>query len=139
MAAAAAVLPAGPNADDIARVTTVKACELLQYNKLAIFDESTQAAGWRKARVEFMGHVLSAGPDFMAALNYGGDIPPVNLAVYDALSITSNDAIGRPNLTMPQSRQQAMLALLRTAFQPGGECMRLTQHCVHCAAALLRG
>ena len=96
-------------ADELARQGCVKACDQIKSNTLTIFDEKKMGLGWKELRAELIDVAKAAGPDFVAALNFQGDIPPVDMTKYDNASVLSDTATGRPELTMPQMRQEALL------------------------------
>ena len=79
--------------------------------------------------------VKSAGAGFLAALLFDGDIDAA--APYNDANVTSNDLDTITTVTMPQLRQQALLAALRACFVPEGEAERLTRDCDHAGGTVL--
>ena len=99
------------------------------------FDESTGSVDYRRFSQEFRMRVRAAGDDFLAALLYDGEIAAC--APYDATDVTSNSLDTITTLTLPQLRQQSLIAALRACFVPEGEAERLTRECVHAGGILM--
>ena len=79
--------------------------------------------------------VRAAGEDFVAALLFNGEIEAS--APYDVVNVNSNDLDTITTVTLPQLRQQALIAALRACFMPEGEAERLTRDCVHAGGTVL--
>ena len=127
----AAAAPPPPNLDVEARQAVARACDALitRQQLFAIFDEKVGAADYARWRKDLIAFVASAGQDFVKALLFVGVIPAP--PQYADAQVTMDTAAGRPQLTMPQMRQQAMLTVIRSTLQPGGESLRLIAQCVH--------
>ena len=79
--------------------------------------------------------VRSAGEGYLAALSYDGDIAAA--VPYNVANVNSNDLDTITTVTLPQLRQQALMAALRACFMPEGEAERLTRDCVHAGGTVL--
>ena len=84
--------------------------------------------------MEFITHVQAAGRDFFVTLEFTGDIPPAIL--FDPGNVTSNDLDTVLQETLPQLRQRALLASLRSCIIPGGEAARLIKDCVNASGTV---
>jgi len=117
----AAAAPPPPNLDAEARLAVARACDALitRQQLFPTFDEKVGAADFARWRKDLVAYVASAGPDFVAALLFPGVIPAP--PQYGDQLVNMDTAAGRPQLTMPQMRQQAMLTVIRCTLQPGGE------------------
>ena len=73
--------------------------------------------------------VQTAGADYFAALSFTGEIDAC--APYDVDNVNSNDLDSITTVTLPQLRQHALIAALRSGFMPQGEAEKLTRDCVH--------
>ena len=127
----AAAAPAVQNPDEIARLAVGRACDALNTRQqyFPIFDETQGAVDYSRWRKDLIAFVGPAGQDFVAALLFDGVIPaPPN---YNDQWVNADTAQGRPVLTMPQLRQQALLAVIRATLTPSGEALRLIAHCKH--------
>ena len=135
----AAAAPPPPNLDAEARQAVARACDALitRQQLFAIFDEKVGAADYARWRRDLIAYVASAGQDFVQALLFGGVIPAP--AQYVDAQVTMDTAAGRPQLTMPQMRQQAMLSVIRCTLQPGGESLRLIALCTHAGGMIAAG
>ena len=70
--------------------------------------------------------VASAGVDFEAAIHTRREIVPA--VQYTEEQMLLDTAGGIPETTMPQMRQAALLALIRSTLPDRGESLTLTQH-----------
>ena len=61
----------------------------------------------------------AAGKDFLAAAKYTGNLPPP--ADYADALVLADDAAGAPPEPLPQVRQRALLALLKSGLKPESE------------------
>ena len=86
---------------------------------------------------EFRTQVQAAGRDFLVTLDFEGDIPPAVL--FDPGDVTSNGLDTVVQETLPQLRQRALLASLRSCIMPGGEAARLIKECVMNASGTVAG
>ena len=135
----AAAAPPHPNADAEARQAVARACDALitRQQLFAIFDEKVGATDYARWRKDLIAFVASAGQDFVRALLFDGPIPAP--PQYDDALVNDNTAAGRPVLTMPQMRQQAILTVIRSTLQPGGESLRLIAQCTHAGGTITAG
>ena len=93
------------------------------------FDDKLGAKDWQRVRMEWMAEAESAGPDFLAALRYAGNISPA--ADYgDDLVLLDSDA-GAPGPMLKHVRQGALLSWLRKSLPTDSESYRLVQKCAH--------
>ena len=134
----AAAAPPPPNLDAEARQAVARACDALitRQQFFSTFDEKVGAADFARWRKDLIAYVASAGQDFVQALLFRGVIPAP--PQYGDALVNMDTAAGRPQLTMPQMRQQAMLTVIRCTLQPGGESLRLIAQCVH-AGGMIAG
>ena len=98
------------------------------------FDEAAGSLDYRRFSREFRMRVRSAGEDFLAALLYAGNIDPAD--PYGAADVTSNDLDTITTITMPQLRQDSLIAALMVCFVPDGDAERLTRDCVHAGGTI---
>ena len=98
------------------------------------FDEKTGARGWKAYREAFLRQAESAGSDFVAAAKFAGNIP--GPAVYADALVLADDATGAPPAPLPQIRQQALLALLKSGLRADGESLRIIKDCVNAGGRL---
>ena len=89
---------------------------------------------WRR---DFFTFVTPAGPDFVAALRFTGSIPPV--ADYADALVTSDTPATRPELTMQQMRQQALLSVISATLPPDGDSVTVIRGCVHAGGVVQIG
>ncbi len=135
----AAAAPPPPNPDAEARQIVARACDALinRQQFFSTFDEKVGATDYARWRRDLIAYVASAGQDFVQALLFPGVIPAP--AQYVDAQVTMDTAAGRPQLTMPQMRQQAMLSVIRCTLQPGGESLRLIAQCTHAGGMIAAG
>ena len=79
--------------------------------------------------------VASAGVDFEAVIHMLHEIAPAGEYTEEQMLLDTEGGI--PELTMPQMRQAALLAMIRSTLPDGGESLALTQHCVHARGHVL--
>ena len=94
-----------------------------------MFLEKEGSAGWRIFREQLFRIITSAGPDYLAAANAAQNIPPPR--EYDPLLILNDDAAGVPTEPLYQVRQRALLSLLKSGLQAGGQSLDIIKDCVH--------
>ena len=121
-----------------ARTRVATLCDTLttRPTSISIFDESKGAAAYEQWRTSLVDHIRPAGKDFVGALLYDAVIP--HAPEYNDATVLDDTPAGVPDLTMPQMRQAALLAVIRASLAPAGESIRLIQGCVH-AGGIVQG
>ena len=113
------------------RVKAVGALLIGRSNKktLANFDENTGSGGYVAWRRQLLVLTATAGADFLAALRTQREVRVAG--DYSEEGAIVDDAGGAPGLTMPQIRQEVLLALVRGLLIEGGESLALLRGCRH--------
>ena len=96
---------------------------------LANLNEKRGSSGYTTWRQQLVVMVASAGVDFLVALHTQCEI--VMATVYTEEQMLLDDSRGIPYLTMPQIRQELLMALIRGSLLVWGESLLLIEHCVH--------
>ena len=117
-----------------ARMQVLAVAQNLITTQLGTFDERLGARAWKQYREAFMREVTSGGTDFVATARFAGNIPPP--AAYDDALILSDEPRAAPTETLPQLRQRALLHLLKSGLQPGGDSLRIIEGCVYASGRL---
>ena len=102
---------------------------LLSRQPISMFDETLGSKGYAPWRRELCQAIEAVGADFMAALVTDQIIPTG--ALYNDASVLLDTVASVPVLTMPQRRQHAILATIRSGLSPLGESLRLIEGCRH--------
>jgi hypothetical protein len=89
---------------------------------------SRDGSDYKRFSKQFEGLVAVAGDDFVAAMHYRGSGIPLAPA-YSQASVVSDMPASAPSVTLPQLRQQLLLAALRAALEADDEPMRIIKHC----------
>ena len=96
---------------------------------LDTFNEKEAGRGYRRWRRQIEAMATSAGADFLAALHA---VCPIEVAdVYTEAHMLLDDPRGIPYMTMPQIRQESLIAMMRGSLSVGGESLRLIEMCRH--------
>ena len=116
-------------ADLAARQQVAAAGQQLLLNTIDKFKESTATKGRATFRSQLLREIDSAGQDYAAAARYRGNIP--RPAEYNDRLILDDTAAGAPAAPLHELRQRAMLHLLKSGLEEGGESLRLIDRCVY--------
>jgi len=120
--------------DAAARQQVAAAGHQLLLTNIDKFQESTATKGWASFKSLLMREIDTAGPDFAAAARYRGNIPrPAN---YDNRLILDDSSAGAPAVPLPEMRQRAMLHLLKSGLEEGGESMKIIENAVYFSGCL---
>ena len=100
------------------RAVAAAADELQRRYPQIPLDEKKGAKDWQRLRAEMLSEMKAAGPDWVAAFEYEGNIEAA--PAYDQAQVLLDNVNGAPQSTLKHVRQRAMLASLADAWSSCG-------------------
>ena len=116
------------------RAVAAAADALLAHPVTKQLDETLGSKDWRRVRAELFAAAHGAGADWVAALEFVGNIPAA--ARYTPNLVTADDLTGALQPEMPHVRQRALLAWLVAALPVNSSSALLIKVCEHCGGRL---